>query len=333
MKKILFVISLLIGNWCVGQDIHFSQFYFAPQYLSPAEIGNFAGKYRLNTNQKTQWKQVSTPYSTFALSGDGKFDFLPKNISLGLSVLSDQAGDSRFKTFSFLPGASYKLDLNKKSALMGGVQMGFSQISIDESDLSFNNQHNGAVYDPNLPNGENFSRNSRWYFNLNIGANYIFAPEFRKKITIGFAAHNLTSPDQSFFNETGVTLPLRTSLYGNGDWKVNEDFDIMPSVRWMSQAAYDEVLLGSALRYTLLRERDLYRAIFVGYYGRINDSGIAMAGFELDRWRFAMSYDINMSDLDVASRNRGGMEFSLQYIFGRSGFAPPVIHKFCPVYL
>jgi hypothetical protein len=107
----------------------------------------------------------------------------------------------------------------------------------------------------------------------------------------------------------------------------------MPSVRWMSQAAYDEVLLGSALRYTLLRERDLYRAIFVGYYGRIKDSGIAMAGFELDRWRFAMSYDINMSDLDVASRNRGGMEFSLQYIFGRSSFTPPVIHKFCPVYL
>lgn len=333
MKKSLFVILLLIGNWCTGQDVHFSQFFFAPQSLSPAEIGQFAGQYRLNANQKTQWRQVSKPYSTFALTGDGKFDFLPKNVAIGLSLSNDRAGDLKFNTFSILPGGSYTFQLNEMNALVGGVQMGFTQISIDEAALSFDNQHNGAVFDPNLPTGENFGRTSRWYFNLNLGANYIFKPAFRKQITIGFAAHNISSPDQSFFNDTGVNLPLRTSIYGNGDWKIHEDFDIMPSIRWMGQATFNEVILGSALRYTLLRERDLYRAIFVGYYGRINDSGIAMAGFELDRWRLAMSYDINMSDLDVASRNRGGMEFSLQYLFGRSGFTPPVIHKFCPIYL
>jgi hypothetical protein len=204
---------------------------------------------------------------------------------------------------------------------------------LNYDDLEFNNQYNGIVFDPSLSNGEDFARNARWFLNLNAGVSYRFRPEERKSLTVGFAGHNLNSPRQSFFNDTGIQLPVRTSLYANADWKINQEFDALPSFRWMDQATFTEVILGSAVRYRLIDESSLYRAVFAGYYGRFGDSGIAMIGGEIDAWRFAISYDINVSDLEQSSRNQGGFEFSLQYLFGKTRKTNSLGHKFCPVFL
>jgi type IX secretion system PorP/SprF family membrane protein len=319
----------------MGQDVHFSQFFFSPQLLSPAEIGNFNADYRLNANQKTQWRQVSRPYSSFALMGDGNFDFLPDQVSVGAVIMNDNAGDSRFNTFSVLIGGSYSYFIqdNPKHELRGGLQTGLTQIKLNYDDLEFNNQYNGVVFDPNLSNGEDFARNSRWFFNLNFGVSYQFKPEDRKAVTVGFAGHNLNSPRQSFFNDTGIQLPIRSSLYATADWMLTEEIDAMPSFRWMDQATFTEVIFGTAVRYRLIDEQSLYRAVFVGYYGRFGDSGIAMIGGEIDAWRVAISYDINVSDLERSSRNQGGFEFSVQYLFGKKVDGKSFRHKYCPVFL
>lgn len=327
------VIMCLCFSFAEAQDLHFSQFFFSPQILNPAQIGNFNGKYRINANQKTQWKQVSRPYMSFALMGDGKFDFTPEAVALGLVIVNDNAGDSRFNTFKILTGGSYTIDIDTKHGLTAGLQMGISQISINENEMSFNNQYNGVVYDPNLPSGEAFPRNSRWYFNLNAGALYRFEIENRKNFSIGFASHNINRPDQSFYNDTGVELSIRSSVYAFSNWKIAEDFDAMPAMRWMNQGTFNEVILGTAVKYILMDEANIYRSIFAGYFGRFGDSGIAMAGVDYDAWRVAISYDINVSDLKPASRNRGGFEFSVQYIFGEPKGKPGVRHKYCPIYL
>lgn len=318
-----------------AQDIHFSQFFFAPQILNPAEIGNFDAKYRANANQKTQWKQVSKPYNTFAMSADGGFSFLPEAIDVGAVILNDRAGDSRLNTFSLLLGGSYSYQLpgTNNHRLRGGVQVGLSQLSLDDDALNFDNQHNGFFFDSNLPTGERFARNSRWYTNLNLGLTYTYFKAARAEITGGYSLHNLNRPDQSFFNDFGVNLGVRHSLYATSTWAVSGDIDLLPTVRWMSQSTFSEFVIGAAVRYILLDERSLYRTLFAGYFGRINDSGIAMVGMEIDAWRFAASYDINLSDLEVASRNRGGLEFSLQYLFNRDRNNPGFRHKYCPVYI
>jgi type IX secretion system PorP/SprF family membrane protein len=318
-----------------GQDVHFSQFFFSPQLLSPAEVGNFNADYRLNANQKTQWREVSRPYSSFALMGDGSFDFLPENLSVGAVIMNDNAGDSRFNTFSFLIGGSYLYHIkgDEKHQLRGGLQTGITQIKLNYDDLEFNNQYNGVVFDPNLSNGEDFGRNARWFLNLNLGLSYQYAPEPRKSATIGFAGHNVNSPSQSFFNDTGIELPFRSSIYATADWKITEEIDALPSFRWMDQATFTEVIFGTGARYRLIDERNLYRAVFAGYYGRFGDSGIAMIGGEIDAWRLAVSYDINVSDLERSSRNQGGFEFSLQYLFGRRVENNAFRHKYCPVFL
>ncbi len=334
MKKVAIIVWLaMAGGFCQSQDIHFSQFFFAPQMLNPAEIGNFQAQYRANANQKTQWRQVSQPYSTFSMSADGAFDFLPEKAALGVTMMNDRAGDSQLTTFSLLVGGSYMYAVAEKHQLRGGLQMGISQIKLDYDALNFDNQHNGVVYDPNLPTGENFRRNARWYANLNLGVTHTWQAEDRKSITSGWALNNLNRPDQSFFNDVGVNLPMRNALHIAASWKINADFDAMPAFRWMQQATFSEIILGTGVRYILLDEMNLYRTVFVGYYGRFGDSGIAMMGCEIDDWRFAASYDINVSELETASRNRGGFEFSLQYLFNRSPRNQHLIHKFCPVFI
>jgi type IX secretion system PorP/SprF family membrane protein len=336
MKKQLTVCLVFASCMMLNaQDIHFSQFFFAPQILNPAEIGNFNAAYRSNANQKTQWREVSRPFSTFAISGDGKFQIGKEQIGAGLSIMNDNSGDSRFNTFQFLFGGSYDFDLtdNKEHSLRLGLQMGLTQIKINEDFLNFNNQFNGVAFDPNLPTGENFVRNNRWYFNLNLGGLYTWKLSARKTISAGFASHNITSPDQSFYNDTGVDLPLRNSLYANATWRVHEKIDALPSIRYMSQGSFSEFIIGTAARYELLNEGPLYRAAFLGYYGRFGDSGIAMAGFYIDAWRFALSYDINLSELERASRNQGGFEFSLQYLVNRPSESLNRRHKYCPVFL
>lgn len=335
MKQAFFIGMLFLYLTGKGQDIHFSQFFFSPQLLSPAEIGNFNADYRLNANQKTQWREVSRPYSTFAVMGDGSLSFTPEEIAFGIAIMNDNSGDSRFNTFSVLIGGSYTYTLpnDDRHKLIGGIQTGLTQIRLNYDDLSFNNQYNGVVYDPNLPTGENFARNTRWYLNLNFGLGYRFDIDTRKSVTAGYAGHNLTSPDQSFFNDTGVNLPFRSSIYVTGEWRINEDLDAMPAFRWMDQSTFTEVILGGAIRYRLIDERSLYRTVFAGYFGRFGDSGIAMIGAEIDAWRLGISYDINVSDLETASRNQGGFEFSLQYLIGRKISNKSFRHKFCPVFL
>ena len=303
--------------------------------MNPASIGDFDALYRINANQKTQWRQVSKPYTTFALMGDVSAEFLPSGMHGGLVVMNDRAGDSKFNTFSVLPGIAYGLKPfdDDRHRLRLGIQAGATQIKLDETELSFDNQYNGVVYDPSLPTGENLRRQARWYFNLNVGAVYTWEKAVRKSISFGVAGHNLSAPKQSFYNDTGVKLPFRFSVHAPSTWKVSENLDALPAVRYMNQGTYSETIFGTAVRHVLMDEGKMYRSVFAGYFGRFGDSGIAMAGFDIDAWRVAASYDINVSDLKTASRNRGGFEISLQYLFGRRGDSAGSQHRYCPEFL
>ncbi|MCA1752030.1 MAG: PorP/SprF family type IX secretion system membrane protein [Cryomorphaceae bacterium] len=336
MKNAAVIALVMVSAFSAkAQDIHFSQFFFAPQWLNPAEIGQFDAQYRGTANQKTQWREVSQPYTTFALAADGRPDFLPENTAVGMAVMNDRAGDSRFNTFSVLAGGSYtyKIKDSNRHLLTGALQLGFTQVSLNQDALRFDNQFNGVAFDPTLPTGESFARNSRIHANVNLGAAYTFNYAPGKKLVAGWAGHNLTRPDRSFFNETGIDLPLRHAYYVTGDWNILPDIDLLPAMRYMRQRTFSEFVIGTAVRYVLINERNLYRSVFAGYFGRLGDSGIGLIGMEIDDWRAGISYDINMSNLTVASRNRGGFEFSLQYLFNRQPRNAGFNHRFCPTYI
>ncbi|HOY29740.1 MAG TPA: type IX secretion system membrane protein PorP/SprF, partial [Flavobacteriales bacterium] len=95
------------------------------------------------------------------------------------------------------------------------------------------------------------------------------------------------------------------------------------------QGEFQELAIGSNLRYILLQRFGLQRAVIFGAHYRAADAGYLHAGLEYDDWTFGLSYDINTSDLVPASRNRGAIELTAIRILKKRP-AIPARFKACP---
>ncbi|HRW89096.1 MAG TPA: type IX secretion system membrane protein PorP/SprF, partial [Flavobacteriales bacterium] len=97
----------------------------------------------------------------------------------------------------------------------------------------------------------------------------------------------------------------------------------------MAQGKFRELSIGGSVRHILLDRYGLTRAVRLGAYYRAADAGNLYAGLEYDDWTFGISYDINLSDLEPASNNRGALELTAIYIIRRRPLVP-VRYKACP---
>ena len=314
-----------------AQDIHFTQFFNAPLSNSPANIGQFDGDYRLNGIYRQQWRSVTTPYRTFGFGGDASNFLQVQGLGAGAWLYNDRAGDSRLNTFHFDLGSSWteRFGNAQQHALTGGVQLGITTISIDYSDLQFDAQYNGYYFDPSLDRSEQFPTSSSTHADVHAGIQYQFRKSRREQFSAGFAFFNLTRPSIGFQGGPGVPLNTRTVFTTTGQFPVSEKVDVLPMIQYMTQAKFREFNIGGIVRYILLDQYGLNRAVQFGAFHRAADAGNLYAGLEHDDWTFGISYDLNFSDLVPASNNRGAWEISAIYII-RKRPAVPVRFKACP---
>lgn len=321
--------SLLISGLTKAQDIHFSQFYNSPLNLNPGLVGVFNGDFRLVANQRTQWSSVTTPYSTFGISADANRLF-GSPFGAGLSVYQDKAGDSDFSTLQVALGGSYTIQLKDSSqSITLSAQPAFTQRSINYNELQFDNQYNGSSYDENLGNGETFTNTGRTYFNLHGGLTWNYLIAQRKSVSAGFALHNILTPQQTFFNED-IPLHQRITLHAGGLFAVSDKVDVLPAIQFQKQHKYKEIILGGQGKYHL--NNGNYKALYGGIWYRNSDATYFSVGLDYADFHFGISYDLNLSSLEVASNNRGGFEFAIIYIISR--YKPDIKrYKACPDYI
>lgn len=328
---LLMLLMMVTAFRSTAQDIHFSQFFNAPLAAGPGSIGAFDGDYRFNGIFRQQWRAVTIPYRTFALGGDAAHVSGVNGLGIGAWLFNDKAGDSRMDQTHFSLGASWTqwMGTDREHAITGGAQFGITSISLDPAGLTFDNQYNGFYYDPDLNSGEQFARSSFAHPDLHLGAGYRYQvdPRTRIGLTIGF--FNLTTPAIRFQNGPSTDLDTRSTFQAMAQFPVSEKLDLMPTVQYMSQGEFQELDLGSNLRYILLDRYGLKRAVLFGAHYRAADAGFLYAGLEHDDWTFGVSYDINTSDLVPASRNRGAIELTAIRIL-RKRPALPVRFKACP---
>ena len=331
VKIIIFLMLFGVGTIGFSQDIHFSQFNNSPINLNPGLMGQFDGDYRFVGNQRTQWRSVTTPYSTFGVSADANGIFNTDNIGAAVSLYNDVAGDSEFGTLQLGIGGSYKIFIKDSSQSVNiGLQPTFTQRSINYDQLTFDNQYNGSSYDPNLGNGEEFQNNGRTYLNIHTGLSWNRVFEQRKSVTAGLALHNINSPKQTFFSDNSIQLKQRLSLHANGLIQVSDKIDALPSVLVMMQHKYREIIFGGSGKYHL--NHPDYTALYAGIWYRNKDAAYLSAGLDWTDFHFGISYDFNMSSLRPASHNKGGFEFAVIYILRR--FKPEIKRYItCPNYI
>jgi len=334
MKWKIILFLLLLPAFINAQDIHFSQFNRSYLNLNPALGGSFNGDYRVNGNFRNQWSSISEPYQTFSFAGDARhlINAVP-NLNLGFVVSNDKAGVGDLQSSMFLLNISYIHPLNYDStwALKGGIQTGINSRSINYNAFSFDNQFQGGQFNSQLSNGENFSNNTLTNFALNAGLSVEYLMDTRREFEMGISFFNLNQADQSFEGDA-EPLDLRSTLFIESEQYLTEKLDILPALLYSSQGEFNELVLGTNFRYYMSNSSYYKRNLYLGLWWRTDDAIIPSAGMDYNQWHFGLSYDINISSLDVASNQRGGLEIAVTYIFQQ--FKPSVRnYKKCPKFL
>lgn len=333
MKKLLNIfIILLLTNSVKAQDIHWSQFNDNPLFQNPGNAGNFNGDYRFVANYRDQWRSVTVPYTTLSLSADGKLD-KHKNLGYGILFFHDVVGDGSLRTIEVQGNVSYLLKLSKDSThtLRAGINLGMNHRQLNFDKLYFNNQYDGVQYNPALSSNEVLANDRKTNFSAGIGVVYQYYVNKRFNIMAGVGAYNLNKPNQGFYNDV-ILRDIRTNIFAKGIYKIGFDWDIVPSVNLSFQGKYNEIILGSSVKYTLKDRLGEYRALYAGGWLRNKDAGYISVGMDYQSWFVGLSYDINFSKLVPASRARGGFEIAVRYILHR--FKPKkIVHRICPDYI
>lgn len=328
---ILVTITICFFSMGKAQDIHYAQFHNVPLYQSPAMTGVMSADYRLTGVYRSQWETVPVQYKTFALGFDAKvLETKSGVLAAGLLLSRDQAGDSNLSLTAATLSLAYTLKIGKKSLATLGFNVGSAQRSFDFLELTFDNQFNGDQFVAESSTGENFGSTRKNYIDMGAGLNYRFQASRRTKFDIGVAGLHFNQPNQAFNSSKPIGLPIRLTTYLNGSFRLSTKSDILLRGLMHKQSAYQEIAIGAGWRYHLSLKKSKETSIALSTHYRLGDAIIPMIEIEYARWRAGFSYDINTSDFNIASNNRGGPEITLQYLITKVKPLPE--YKSCPIF-
>lgn len=333
MKKIK--IALVAATACLlplfssAQDVHFSQLTEMPLLLNPANAG-LSHSLLAIVNFKDQWKSVSsTPYRTFNVSAD--MAYLKKqngsHLGVGLDVFSDKAGEGQMGTTTGQLHVSGVLAANDRNLISVGLYGGFGQRSLTYGNLNWDRQYDGMSFDATRPTGELQNYGNHSYMDFGAGLAWFYgkghgtmSSNDAMNFTAGFSVQHVNKPNYSFYGAGDQKLPMKIVAHGNADIGLkNKNIVLQPSYIVMLQGGHHEINLGMMFKYLMqdasrYTDRKKSAAFVLGGYYRFADAAVIVAAYEFAGFRLGMSYDLNLSDLKVASKARGGFEVSLRYM-------------------
>lgn len=327
--------ALLNTNLLKGQDVHFSNFTYAPAIINPAQAGFFPGHFRWMGQYRSQWRSVPVDYQTFAGGFDMKLKpaFMDEGNQLGAGVyiFKDAAGDASLSnTLLAVQGAFHKL-LNESISLSAGVNLALHQRKADPNVVTWESQYNGDQFDPTLFSGESFSSQNGSYFSAGAGLTLAYrATESRNQYSIGLSAYHLNNPQFSFYDDTSVKLKQRFNAVVQLTRQLNTTIDVHLNLLFSLQGPYREMLTEGLVRKHLPFTEGNNLQLFGGLGIRWQDAVYPKIGIRINNTEAGISYDINVSAWEKASLRRGGPEFFVHHVLWK--VEPPAEFKPCPIF-
>jgi len=308
-------------------DPHFTQYYVYPSWLNPALTGAFDGDYRVSGIYRSQWGNISSPFSTFGISGEFNTN---KHVSLGVSVLKQKAGDGGYGYTTGYANFAYngvRWGANETKRLVFGIQAGFIQRRFDRSKLTFGDQWNPVFgYNPGTPSNEVLSRNNATAFDVGAGVMYFDAqPGKKSNLFAGFSVSHLTRPEDRFSASGNEKFPVRLTGHAGIRISVSDVFSITPNFLYLSQGSAREKMIGAYGQYKAAPDVN----IMIGANYRFEDAISPFLGFTYKNMMVGASYDINSSDLGKLVNGSNSFEISLS-IIGRKSARTPEVEFVCP---
>lgn len=344
MKAVLYVLILLcLCNYSFSQGLHFSQYNEQPALLNPALTGVTAPS-RASLGYREQWRSITRSYKTMGASYETRFradnweqvdsyktmTFKQRSLSRlagGLSVYKDNAGDGNLSHTQFNGSLATFVPVSRLSFLSLGIQASLVQRKLDQQQLLFPDQYNGAYYDPQQLSQENFQETRFTYADFASGILWSYGQNSKDilgrkhlKVTAGLSIYHLNKSKQDFIL-SGKTAKF-FKYVAHADVQVslrNPDYALGPSFMFQQRGASAELVAGTMVKrylnlnskYTGLVKRS---SIGIGTYYRYHDAVIISLAIQWkDQLSACLSYDLNVSRLRAGSGTRGGSELTLSY--------------------
>jgi type IX secretion system PorP/SprF family membrane protein len=309
MKKTLLKLSLglFIPFLGMAQDPQFSQFYANPLYTNPAFAGA-SNNIRFTIIGRDQYTAVQRNYKTAAASFDAQVNSLSGG--LGAMATMDVSGDGYLTTTTFSGIYAYSTPLSRKVNLRAAVQGTYYQRSYDFNKFRFGDQIDDQ-YGFILPTAE---RSGLQQINLlNFGTGVLV---YSNKLYGGFAIHNLTEPNQSFYSPTSgdpaFKLPRRYTFHAGANINLtNQRYEeqrviLSPNILFMQQRNFNQLNLGF-----YIKKQALTAGMWFRQTSKNSDAAIFLIGLKFPKFRVGYSYDVTVSGARTATQ--GSHELSMAF--------------------
>lgn len=345
MKKILFIccVGIVSLSSMFGQDEHFTRYDFTPTFFNPANTGNFYGSFRAGilyreqarTFFKTQDLQSTTETTPTSSTYTTPTLFIDANFGLGLSagdwtsigvtILSDKAGDGQLSNSSYMLNAAYHWSLDKKrrNVLTFGGQYGRNTLTLDPNAFQTETWFQNMVLDPiilqsggnpgpgsfNLDQVESFS-----FSDVNAGVTLVSKVGKTNRFEMGVAVGHLIPSDFSFQNDSIASVDNNIDLRINGHiqykFLATDGIALEPVLYFSSMggATNIQAQLNSAFR---LNENSAFTA-GLGY--RLGDAAQLLLGMNFGLWKVGIGYDHTLSGAADANSGVGAFELGISKI-------------------
>jgi type IX secretion system PorP/SprF family membrane protein len=316
------------GNTLQAQvDPHFSQYYVYPSWLNPALTGAFDGDYRVSGIYRSQWGNISSPFSTQGLSGEVTTN---KNGNFGVNVLTEKAGNGGYNyTTAYLDYAytGVRFGANEYQRVAIGLQFGLIRQSFDPSKMTFGDQWNPVTgYSSGTSTSDVLTVTSATSFDAGIGLLYYDAdPGKKANIFGGFSVSHITKPSDKFSGTADATMPMRFTAHGGVRFTLSEGVTLTPNLLYLRQGTAEEKMLGAVVQLQASEETD----VMLGINYRINDAVAPYIGYSFMGFVLGASYDVNTSTLGKMTHGSNAFEISLSFT-GKKKSKTPQMEFVCP---
>jgi hypothetical protein len=331
MKQLLLI---AIGCVCIqihtqAQDIHFSIAASNPMILNPALAGANNNK-EATLNYRSQWGSLGEPYKTTTAGYSARIPNKRRNASnnfaLGVQFINDKAGDPSIVGNNFSLVLADHLRVGTNSTLGVGMTLGIGQRSIRQATGQWASQYNGTAYDPSLSSGESLDNLDFRFADAGIGIVYVYgrrastlARNEDKVFNAGVSLYHVNRPNYSFFKEQEDRLPMRLSVFANGEFALESmDAAVLPGIYFHQQGNATEILLGALYKFKIKQDTrytgfNKSLALSFGLFGRIGDAAIVKMILDWDQYSFGYAFDFNTSQLNNYTNGNGAHEIFLRY--------------------
>lgn len=301
------------------QDIHFSQNNLTPLTLNPANTGNYNGSWRVGNVYRRQWASISSPYITNALMYDQQLMERTSKISGGVIIDYDKSGDLNFTDAEIYLSGGYHIPItNRKNTLSFGFQPGISMKSISQNNLTFPDQFDQSQgsFNPALASDDVLNNLQKTGFLLNAGLAWTRKTN-KLESSVGIAVFNLTQTNTSFFNAKNQSS-MRVSPNASAKINIKSQFFIAPMVQYQYQSQASSVVTGCNFGYSFGPNEAHFKHLYIGSFvrtgfNRSTDAVIPNIGARIHNFDVGFAYDVNISSLQNATRNRGAIELAIIY--------------------